>query len=46
MLPNHLEELAELQSNRFKRIFSSNEKDIPDEMLPQKETSQQDDWGA
>ena len=46
VLPNHLEELAELQSNRFKRIFSSNEKDIPDEMLPQKETSQQDDWGA
>lgn len=46
VLPHHLEELAELQSNRFKRIFSSNEKDIPDEMLPQKETSQQDDWGA
>ena len=41
VLPHHLEELAELQSNRFKRIFSSNEKDIPDEMLPQK-----DDWGA
>ena len=46
VLPHHLEELAELQSNRFKRIFSSNEKDIPDEMLPQRETSQQDDWGA
>lgn len=46
VLPHHLEELAELQSNRFKRIFSSNEKEIPDEMLPQKETSQQDDWGA
>lgn len=46
VLPHHLEELAELQSNRFKRIFSSNEKDIPDEMLPQKETSQKDDWGA
>ena len=46
VLPHHLDELAELQSNRFKRIFSSNEKDIPDEMLPQKETSQQDDWGA
>ncbi len=46
VLPHHLEELAELQSNRFKRIFSSNEKDIPDEMLPQIETSQQDDWGA
>lgn len=42
VLPHHLEELAELQSNRFKRIFSSNEKDIPDEMLAQN----QDDWGA
>ena len=46
VLQHHLEELAKLQSNRFKRIFSSNEKDIPDEMLPQRETSQQDDWGA
>lgn len=42
VLPHHLDELAELQSNRFKRIFSSNEKEIPEEMLPQKE----DDWGA
>lgn len=41
VLPHHLEELAELQSNRFKRIFNSNEKEIPDEMLPE-----QDDWGA
>lgn len=39
---HHLEELAEMQSNRFKKIFNSNEKEIPDEMLPQKE----DDWGA
>ena len=39
--PQHLEELAELQNNRFKKIFNSNEKDIPDEMLPNK-----DDWGA
>lgn len=46
VLPHHLEEVAQAQNNRFKRIFSSNEKDIPDEMLPQKETSQQDDWGA
>lgn len=38
---HHLEELAELQSKRFKRIFNSNEKDIPEEMLPE-----QDDWGA
>ena len=38
---HHLEELAELQNDRFKKIFSSNEKEIPDEMLPQK-----DDWGA
>ena len=38
---HHLEELAEMQSNRFKKIFNSNEKDIPDEMLPE-----QDDWGA
>lgn len=37
----HLEELAELQNDRFKKIFSSNEKEIPDEFLPQ-----QDDWGA
>lgn len=42
VLPHHLEELAELQNNRFKRIFNSCEKDIPNEMLPQKE----DDWGA
>jgi len=45
-LPHHLEEVAQAQDNRFKRIFSSNEKDIPDEMLPQRETSQQDDLGA
>lgn len=38
---HHLEELAKLQNDRFKKIFSSNEKEIPDEMLPQK-----DDWGA
>ena len=38
---HHLEELAEMQSNRFKKIFNSNEKEIPDEMLPE-----QDDWGA
>lgn len=44
VLPNQLEELAELQSNRFKRIFNSNEKDIPDEMLPQDEN--EDDKGA
>lgn len=44
--PHHLEEVAQAQNKRFKRIFSSNEKDIPDEMLPQRETSQQDDWGA
>lgn len=44
--PHHLEEVAQAQNKRFKRIFSSNEKDTPDEMLPQKETSQQDDWGA
>lgn len=36
ILPHHLEEVAQAQDNRFKRIFSSNEKDIPDEMLPQK----------
>ena len=41
VLLHHLEEVAQAQNNRFKRIFSSNEKDIPDEMLPQ-----QDDWGA
>lgn len=46
ILPHHLEEVAQAQDNRFKRIFSSNEKDIPDEMLPQRETSQQDDLGA
>lgn len=46
VLPHHLEEVAQAQNKRFKRIFSSNEKDIPDKMLPQKETSQQDDWGA
>ena len=46
VLPHHLEEVAQAQNNRFKRIFSSNEKDIPDEMLPQRETSKQDDWGA
>ena len=46
VLLHHLEEVAQAQNNRFKRIFSSNEKDIPDEMLPQRETSQQDDWGA
>lgn len=38
---HHLEELAEMQSNRFKKIFNSNEKEIPNEMLPE-----QDDWGA
>ncbi len=46
VLLHHLEEVAQAQNNRFKRIFSSNEKYIPDEMLPQRETSQQDDWGA
>lgn len=46
VLLHHLEEVAQAQNNRFKRIFSSNGKDIPDEMLPQRETSQQDDWGA
>lgn len=39
--PHHLEEVAQAQNMRFKRIFSSNEKEIPEEMLPQ-----QDDWGA
>lgn len=46
VLPQHLEEVANAQDRRFKRIFSGNKKDIPDEMLPQKEISKQDDWGA
>ena len=46
VLPQHLEEVVQAQNNRFERIFSSSEKDIPDEMLPHKEVSQQDDWGA
>lgn len=36
VLPHQLEELADLQSNRLKRIFNSNEKEIPDELIPYK----------
>ena len=36
VLPHQLEELADLQSNRLKRIFNSNEKEIPDELIPKK----------
>lgn len=36
VLPHQLEELADLQSNRLKRIFNSNEKEIPDEFIPHK----------
>ncbi len=36
VLPHQLEELADLQSNRLKRIFNSNEKEIPDELIPHK----------
>lgn len=33
VLPHHLEAVAELQNSRFKKIFSSNEKEIPDDVL-------------
>lgn len=46
VLPHHLEELTEFQDKQFKHIFHSNEKDIPDEMLPHKTFAQEDDWGA
>ena len=36
VLPHQLEELADLQSNRLKRIFNSNEKEIPDKLIPHK----------
>ena len=46
VLPHHLEELTEFQDKQFKHIFHSNEKDIPDEILPHKTFAQEDDWGA